>query len=66
MNIPIAKRIKGAVGHAAATAGLFARAFRSKMIIMAFHRINDDMPEDGVTGDSPCIAEVERGATAPA
>ena len=49
MNIPVAKRIKGAVGHAAATAGLFGHAFRSKMIIVAFHRINDDMPEDGLT-----------------
>lgn len=49
MNIPIAKRIKGAVGHAAGAAGVFARAFRSRMIIVAFHRIRDDMPEDGLT-----------------
>jgi peptidoglycan/xylan/chitin deacetylase (PgdA/CDA1 family) len=49
VNIPIAKRIKGALGHAAGVAGVFARAFRSKTIIMAFHRVRDDMPQDGMT-----------------
>lgn len=52
VNIPIAKTIKGSIGHAAGAAGLFARAFRSKMIIMAFHRVRDDMPEDGLTCSS--------------
>lgn len=28
---------------------MFARAFGSKTIIVAFHRVNDDMPEDGLT-----------------
>jgi hypothetical protein len=28
---------------------VFARAFRSKTVIVAFHRIRDDMPEDGLT-----------------
>jgi peptidoglycan/xylan/chitin deacetylase (PgdA/CDA1 family) len=43
------KRIKATLGHAAAASGMFARAFRSKTIIVAFHRIRDDMPEDGLT-----------------
>jgi peptidoglycan/xylan/chitin deacetylase (PgdA/CDA1 family) len=49
MKTPIAKRVKGAVGRAAGFAGVFARGFRSEMIIVAFHRIRDDMPEDGLT-----------------
>jgi peptidoglycan/xylan/chitin deacetylase (PgdA/CDA1 family) len=49
MKTPIAKRVKGAIGRAAGFGGVFARGFRSKMIIVAFHRIRDDMPEDGLT-----------------
>jgi peptidoglycan/xylan/chitin deacetylase (PgdA/CDA1 family) len=49
INTPIAKRLKGALGHAAGAAGLFACAFRTKTIIMTFHRVRDDMPEDGMT-----------------
>jgi hypothetical protein len=44
VTTPIAKRIKGAIGFAAGLTGVFARDFRSKMIIMAFHRVRDDMP----------------------
>lgn len=49
MKIPVQKRLKGAVGRVAALAGVFARDFRSKMVIVAFHRINDELPEDGLT-----------------
>jgi hypothetical protein len=49
MKTPIAKRVKGAIGRAAGFAGVFARGFRSKMTIVTFHRIRDDMPEDGLT-----------------
>jgi hypothetical protein len=52
MNIPLAKRIKGVLGHAAGAAGAFKRAFRTKMVIVVFHRINDEMPEDGLTCSS--------------
>lgn len=52
MKTPIAKRVKGAIGHAAGFAGVFARGFRSKMVIVAFHRVNDGMPEDGLTCSS--------------
>lgn len=49
MKTPIAKKAKAAVGRAAALAGVFARDFRSKMIIVTYHRVNDDLVEDGLT-----------------
>ena len=56
MNTPIAKRAKGVLGRAAALAGVYARDFRSKMIIVTFHRINDDLPQDGLTSSSAKLA----------
>jgi hypothetical protein len=56
MNTPIAKRAKGVLGRAAALAGVYARDFRSKMIIVTFHRINDDLPQDGLTSSSAKFA----------
>ncbi len=52
MTTSITKRAKGVLGHAAGTAGLFARSFRSKMTIVTFHRVNDDLPDDGLTASS--------------
>ncbi len=52
MKTPIAKRAKGLIGRAAALAGVFARDFRSKMVIVTFHRVRDDIPEDGLTCSS--------------
>jgi peptidoglycan/xylan/chitin deacetylase (PgdA/CDA1 family) len=49
MKTPITKRVKGAIGRAAGFTGMFARGFRSKMTIVAFHRVNDCVPEDGLT-----------------
>jgi peptidoglycan/xylan/chitin deacetylase (PgdA/CDA1 family) len=46
---PIAKRVKAVIGYAAARVGVFAWDFRSKMTIVTFHRVRDDMPEDGLT-----------------
>lgn len=43
------KNIKGLLGHAADAMGLLGPNFRSKMIVVAFHRVNDWMAEDGVT-----------------
>jgi peptidoglycan/xylan/chitin deacetylase (PgdA/CDA1 family) len=44
MKAPIPKRIKDVIGRAAGKAGILGRDFRSKMIIVAFHRINDGLP----------------------
>jgi peptidoglycan/xylan/chitin deacetylase (PgdA/CDA1 family) len=52
MKTMIAKRAKAAFGGAVAFAGLLARNLRSKMIIVTFHRVNDDLPEDGLTVSS--------------
>lgn len=49
MRIPISKRIKTVLGGASGMAGIYARDFRGKMIIVAFHRVNDELPEDGLT-----------------
>jgi peptidoglycan/xylan/chitin deacetylase (PgdA/CDA1 family) len=52
MKTPIAKRAKGLIGRAAALAGVFAWDFRSKMVIVTFHRVRDDIPENGLTYSS--------------
>lgn len=49
---PAKKTIKDFMGRAAAAAGLFERDFRSKMVVVTFHRVNDWMEEDGITCDS--------------
>jgi peptidoglycan/xylan/chitin deacetylase (PgdA/CDA1 family) len=52
MKAPITKRIKAVVGRAARKAGVLGRDFRSKMVVVAFHRVNDSLPEEGLTFSS--------------
>src|SRR5579863_9067692 len=52
MTPPLNKTLKGTIGRAAGMTGLYARNFRSKMVIVAFHRVNDQMQEDGITCSS--------------
>lgn len=52
MRIPTGKKIKSALGWAASAAGVYAHSFRSKMVVVAFHRVNDQMAEDGITCNS--------------
>jgi hypothetical protein len=49
MSANIKKLIKAAGGHAAAAAGMYARDFSSKMVVVAFHRINNQLSGDGLT-----------------
>lgn len=49
MKSRVNRALKSAIGHVAAATGAYARSFDSKMIIMAFHRVNDVLPEDGLT-----------------
>lgn len=49
MNIRAKKKIKNLLGRGAELAGLFARDFRSKSVVVTFHRVNDWMAEDGIT-----------------
>src|SRR5881394_1625536 len=49
MSVNIRMLIKAAGGRAAAVSGLYARDFGSKMVVIAFHRINDQLPSDGLT-----------------
>jgi peptidoglycan/xylan/chitin deacetylase (PgdA/CDA1 family) len=52
MKLPGTKRLKTVLGRAAGLSGAYARDFRSKMTIVAFHRVNDDLPVDGLTVSS--------------
>jgi peptidoglycan/xylan/chitin deacetylase (PgdA/CDA1 family) len=49
MNGLLKKKIKTALGLAADSMGISARRYASVSTIVAFHRINDDMPQDGLT-----------------
>lgn len=43
------QRIKDLLGRLADATGIYARNFRSKMVIVTFHRVNDWMAEDPIT-----------------
>jgi peptidoglycan/xylan/chitin deacetylase (PgdA/CDA1 family) len=50
MNLFRSKKLKMVLGRAAGVSGAYARHFRSKMTIVAFHRVNDHLPgDDGLT-----------------
>jgi peptidoglycan/xylan/chitin deacetylase (PgdA/CDA1 family) len=49
MQRAAAKFVKSVAGRALALSGAYARNFRSKMVVIAFHRVNDDLKADGVT-----------------
>jgi hypothetical protein len=49
MNSGAAKKIKMVLGRAAGLSGTYSRHFRSKLTIVAFHRVNDQLPADGLT-----------------
>jgi peptidoglycan/xylan/chitin deacetylase (PgdA/CDA1 family) len=42
-------RIKTICGRLAGLSGLYRRQFRSKMTVVAFHRVSNELPEDGIT-----------------
>ena len=43
------QRVKEFLGRLADVTGIYARNFRSKMVIVTFHRVNDWMAEDPIT-----------------
>ena len=49
MKFPVTKRVKSVLGRAASWSGTYSRDFRSKMAIVAFHRVNDALQVDGLT-----------------
>jgi peptidoglycan/xylan/chitin deacetylase (PgdA/CDA1 family) len=49
MNTIFKKEIKTALGWAADAIGISARRNAAALTIVAFHRVNDEIPEDGVT-----------------
>jgi len=52
MTLRLKNRLKALLGRAAGMGGAYAWDFRSKMTIVAFHRVSDQMPEDGLTCSS--------------
>ncbi|MBW4052280.1 MAG: polysaccharide deacetylase family protein [Proteobacteria bacterium] len=56
-GIPAKNFIKDVLGRAAYATGLYAQQFRSKMVLTAFHRVNDWMAEDGITSSSARFEE---------
>jgi peptidoglycan/xylan/chitin deacetylase (PgdA/CDA1 family) len=52
MTTTIRKRIKGTIGRIAGSSGAISWRYRSKMISVAFHRVNDALPDDGITHSS--------------
>ena len=52
MSISIKKKVKAILGLTAGVTGVYAREFNEKMLIVAFHRVNDDLAEDGLTCSS--------------
>ncbi len=46
------KSMKAALGGLAGATGFYGRDFKSRMTITAFHRVNDEVPEDGLTCSS--------------
>ena len=49
MSVNLNKIIKATGGRAAAATGMYARDFRSRMVVIAFHRVNDQLAGDGLT-----------------
>jgi peptidoglycan/xylan/chitin deacetylase (PgdA/CDA1 family) len=49
MTIRSRQRVKELLGRLADVTGIYARNFRSKMVIVTFHRVNDWMAEDPIT-----------------
>jgi peptidoglycan/xylan/chitin deacetylase (PgdA/CDA1 family) len=56
MKTDIKKGLKTVLGRAADVTGVFERSFGSVMTIVAFHRVNDELPEDGLTCPSAKFA----------
>ena len=48
-SVLIKKRIAAMLGQLSGVTGAYQREFRSKFTIVAFHRVNDELPEDGIT-----------------
>jgi hypothetical protein len=45
----LSRRVKDVIGRAAGMSGIYARHFSSRMTVVAFHRITDELAEDELT-----------------
>jgi peptidoglycan/xylan/chitin deacetylase (PgdA/CDA1 family) len=57
MRTPIRRKIKGAIGRLAASSRALEHRFRSKRVIVTFHRVSDALPEDRMTHSSSKFEE---------
>jgi peptidoglycan/xylan/chitin deacetylase (PgdA/CDA1 family) len=49
MSASLKKTLKSFSGRVAGFTGAYAREFRSKLVVVAFHRVTDELPEDDLT-----------------
>jgi len=56
MTVRFKKALKSAAGRAAEAAGVLLRQANKSMTIVTFHRVNDQLPEDGLTCGSKKFA----------
>ena len=57
MVLEFKKTLKSTAGRAAEAAGMMAHRCRRSMTIVTFHRVNDELPEDGLTCGSRKFGE---------
>lgn len=57
MTVRFKKALKSAAGRAAEAAGILLRRAKKSMTIVTFHRVNDELPEDGLTCGSKKFRE---------
>jgi peptidoglycan/xylan/chitin deacetylase (PgdA/CDA1 family) len=56
MKRPLSKVVKSAIGGLAGALGLYRADFRNRAVVVAFHRVNDVLAEDGLTCGSEKFA----------
>jgi peptidoglycan/xylan/chitin deacetylase (PgdA/CDA1 family) len=56
-SVTIKSQIKTICGGLAAASGIYARKFEANMTVVTFHRVTDEIPEDGLTCSSRKFAQ---------
>lgn len=56
MAVRFKKKLKSAAGQVGEAVGLMSRQAGKSMTIVTFHRVNDELPEDGITSGSEKFA----------
>ena len=65
MAARIRKQLKSVMGRFAGLTGAYERRFRSQMTIVAFHRVNDQLPGDSLTCSPAKFEATGKGESGP-